>query len=343
MLAAGLYSRPVGNSPSARRFYSTVCSSTRDMEHPAPERSARPPAPPRPTWTEAETWKLIRLWEDNLHLLRGEKHNTKVYAAIVDALRESGIIKTKKQVQGKLDNLTQRYRCRSGPASSTRFTTVGETYERWTYYYTRVCTVINGQPQVTNRFSHVVHAVYRVCWARTSCPQPLSQHNNKCPKNKLGAKELREHGTGSAATTWPFFRELHRFLGCLPSNDRSLTQESACSPSETVEEIIYSMELGAPVSANTSLVESGDEGEAAVVPTDPLSPRPGPSSTVPVRKTGKRKRTSANENFQNALLEQNERLIRALEAATAEENVLRERQMNIQEKLVELIDAFLKK
>ncbi|KAH7985248.1 hypothetical protein HPB49_026537 [Dermacentor silvarum] len=118
------------------------------MEHPAPELSARPPAPPRATWTEGETWKLIRLWEDNLHLLRGEKHNTKVYAAIVDALRESGIIKTKKQVQGKLDNLTQRYR-----------------------------------------------------------------------------KELREHRTGSAATTWPFFRELHRFLGCLPSNDRSLTQE----------------------------------------------------------------------------------------------------------------------
>lgn len=60
-------------------------------------------------WTEGETWKLIRLWEDNLHLLGSEKHNTKVYAAI-DALRESGIIKTKKQVQAKLDNLTQRYR-----------------------------------------------------------------------------------------------------------------------------------------------------------------------------------------------------------------------------------------
>lgn len=56
------------------------------------------------------------------------------------------------------------------------------------------------------------------------------------------------------------------------------------------------MELGKPVSVNTSMVESGDDGEAVVVPTDPQSPRPSPSSTAPVRRTGKRKRTSANEN-----------------------------------------------
>lgn len=65
---------------------------------------------PRSSWTEAETWVLIRLWEDHLPQLRGEKHNAKVYDAIVAALAESGILRTRRQVQTKLDNLTQRYR-----------------------------------------------------------------------------------------------------------------------------------------------------------------------------------------------------------------------------------------
>ncbi|XP_037508359.1 myb/SANT-like DNA-binding domain-containing protein 1 [Rhipicephalus sanguineus] len=61
-------------------------------------------------WTEAETWVLIRLWEDHLPQLRGEKHNARVYDAIVVALAQNGIVRTRRQVQTKIDNLTQRYR-----------------------------------------------------------------------------------------------------------------------------------------------------------------------------------------------------------------------------------------
>lgn len=61
-------------------------------------------------WSERETWPLIRLWEDSLEKLRGEKHNAKVYDAIVGALAEIGIVKTRQQVQSKIDNLAQRYR-----------------------------------------------------------------------------------------------------------------------------------------------------------------------------------------------------------------------------------------
>ncbi|KAG0443549.1 hypothetical protein HPB47_014791 [Ixodes persulcatus] len=49
-------------------------------------------------WSEGETWPLIRLWEDSLEKLRGEKHNAKVYDAIVGALAEIGIVKTRQQI-----------------------------------------------------------------------------------------------------------------------------------------------------------------------------------------------------------------------------------------------------
>ncbi|KAH6919723.1 hypothetical protein HPB50_029289 [Hyalomma asiaticum] len=44
---------------------------------------------PRSLWTEAETWVLLRLWEDHLPQLRGEKHNARVYDAIVISSMES--------------------------------------------------------------------------------------------------------------------------------------------------------------------------------------------------------------------------------------------------------------
>ncbi|KAH7984366.1 hypothetical protein HPB52_019969 [Rhipicephalus sanguineus] len=60
-------------------------------------------------WTESETWVLIRLWEDHLSELRGEKHNSRVYDAIVTGLAQRGIVRTRWQVQHKIDNFTQKY------------------------------------------------------------------------------------------------------------------------------------------------------------------------------------------------------------------------------------------
>ncbi|KAH8040839.1 hypothetical protein HPB51_013009 [Rhipicephalus microplus] len=41
---------------------------------------------PRVKWTEKETWALIKLWEDHLDALRGQKHNGGVYQAIAESL-----------------------------------------------------------------------------------------------------------------------------------------------------------------------------------------------------------------------------------------------------------------
>ncbi|KAH7960896.1 hypothetical protein HPB49_024536 [Dermacentor silvarum] len=211
------------------------------------------PSQPRPTWTEAETWVLIRLWEDHLPQLRGEKHNAKVYDAIVAALAQSGIKRTRRQVQTKIDNLTQRYR-----------------------------------------------------------------------------KESRERTTVFSPSPWPFFSEVHRILGALPANDRSLIQESPCSPDETVEMIISSMERS---NGNTS-------GEEEVADA---SDSQGPASTTQQRRPQKRKRQSATENFRNNLLEQQNKLIATLQEATKVDQALRERQVNAQEKLVDLLSQYFNK
>ncbi|KAH7979507.1 hypothetical protein HPB49_009671 [Dermacentor silvarum] len=169
------------------------------------------------------------------------------------ALAQSGIKRTRRQVQTKIDNLTQRYR-----------------------------------------------------------------------------KESRERTTGSSPSPWPFFSEVHRILGALPANDRSLIQESPCSPDETVEMIISSMERS---NGNTS-------GEEEVADA---SDSQGPASTTQQRRPQKRKRQSATENFRNNLLEQQNKLIATLQEATKVDQALRERQVNAQEKLVDLLSQYFNK
>ncbi|KAH6946772.1 hypothetical protein HPB50_015064 [Hyalomma asiaticum] len=205
----------------------------------------------------AETSVLIRLWEDHLPQLRGEKHNAKVYDAIVAALAESGIVRTRRQVQTKIDNLTQRYR-----------------------------------------------------------------------------KESRERTTGSAPSSWPFFTEIHRFLGRLPVNDSSLIQESPCSPNETVEQIISSMESSRSTSAEEEITEDEARSDSQVTTA---------SKPQQQRRPQKRKRTTAAETFRSTLLEQQGRLISALEQAAKDDQALRERQVNAQEKLVDLLSQYFNK
>lgn len=53
---------------------------------------------------------MISLWEEYLEDLRGERRNARVYERIVERLASLGIVRTRKQVQSKIDNLTQLYR-----------------------------------------------------------------------------------------------------------------------------------------------------------------------------------------------------------------------------------------
>ncbi|KAL1486380.1 hypothetical protein MTO96_031415, partial [Rhipicephalus appendiculatus] len=166
-----------------------------------------------------------------------------VYDSIVAALAQKGIVRTRRQVQHKIDNLTQRYR-----------------------------------------------------------------------------KESRDKTTGSAPSTWPFFTELHRFLGTLPINDHSLVQESCPSPKGNIEEIVLSMETGMSLSSDEDgATESSSVTEGCSSASEvQQEPQPGTSTSKPreQHRAQKRKWMSANDKFQNALLEQQGKLISALENAT---------------------------
>ncbi|XP_037577072.1 uncharacterized protein LOC119459337 [Dermacentor silvarum] len=120
-------------------------------------------------WSERATWTLIKLWEDNLHSLRAQKHNGDVHASIAGALTSAGVPRTKEQVHTKIEN-----------------------------------------------FGHT----YRRC--------------------------LKQLATGSSPASWPFFTEVHRFLGSLLVNDPSLMEEAGSgigttSSSASVEELIFGM------------------------------------------------------------------------------------------------------
>nr|XP_050043410.1 myb/SANT-like DNA-binding domain-containing protein 1 [Dermacentor andersoni] len=224
------------------------------------------PPQPRTTWGERETWALISLWEEHLDHLRGERRNARVYDRIVQGLARLEIIRTRKQVQSKIDNLTQMYRS----------------------------------------------------WAK-------------------------KRTTGSAPVPWMYFNEIHRFLGTLPANDQSLVEESAAHSDATVEQLICSMEHGYESPNNE------DEWElepSEAVPTSELADE-APSQRSRItnenqRRSRKRKLTSTSE-FQRDLLNEQRLLRQALESATKEDRVLRERQINAPERLVRLLEQYFNK
>ncbi|KAL3188933.1 hypothetical protein MRX96_003083 [Rhipicephalus microplus] len=165
-------------------------------------------------------------------------------------------------------------------------------------------------------------------------------------------KEAREKTTGSAPSAWPFFVELHRFLGTLPINDRSLVQESCPSPRGNVDEVIRGMETGSSLSSDEDGATEGCSATDACSSASDLQQEPQPSTRQPgtstsqphgKRRAQKRKRMSTNEKFQSALLEQQAKLIAALETATQIEQDLRERQVATQEKLVDLFSKYFNK
>ncbi|KAH7940529.1 hypothetical protein HPB49_001364 [Dermacentor silvarum] len=63
-------------------------------------------------WSERATWTLIKLWEDNLHSLRAQKHNGDVHASIAGALTSAGVPRTKEQVHTKIENFGHTYSLR---------------------------------------------------------------------------------------------------------------------------------------------------------------------------------------------------------------------------------------
>nr|XP_054921323.1 myb/SANT-like DNA-binding domain-containing protein 1 [Dermacentor andersoni] len=210
------------------------------------------PPQPRTTWSERETWALISLWEEHLDHLRGERRNARVYDRIVQGLARLEIIRTRKQVQSKIDNLTQMYRM--------------------------------------------------------------------------------------------YFNEIHRFLGTLPANDQSLVEESAAHSDATVEQFICSMEHGYESPNNNEDEWELEPSEA--VPTSELADE-APSQRSRItnenqRRSRKRKLTSTSE-FQRDLLNEQRLLRQALESATKEDRVLRERQINAQERLVGLLEQYFNK
>ncbi|KAH7985343.1 hypothetical protein HPB49_026474 [Dermacentor silvarum] len=74
-------------------------------------------------WSERDTWTLIKLWEDNLHSLRAQKHNGDVYASIAGALKSAGVPRTKEQVHTEIENLGHTYSLRHlrwQPATTTK-------------------------------------------------------------------------------------------------------------------------------------------------------------------------------------------------------------------------------
>lgn len=87
---------------------------------------------------------------------------------------------------------------------------------------------------------------------------------------------------------------------------------------------------------------SGEE-EVADTVEDAASDSQGPASTRQQCRPQKRMRQSAAENFRNNLLEQQNELIATLRDATKVDQVLRERQVNAQEKLVDLLSQYFNK
>lgn len=110
-------------------------------------------------------------------------------------------------------------------------------------------------------------------------------------------------------------------------------------------QIISSMETGTSADEQTDMPEpskaSQEHATAQSVPEAKNVPE-AQSTLQQKRRPAKRKRVSATEMFHNTLLEQQSKLIAALEDATKFEQVLRERQVNVQ-KLMDLMSQFFNK
>lgn len=82
----------------------------------------------RINWTLEETKILIDIWENNYQYLRSMKRNKSVFDKMAEDLKEFGIERSTKQIQMKIDSLTQMYR------RTKRELTTGSAPPKWPLY-----------------------------------------------------------------------------------------------------------------------------------------------------------------------------------------------------------------
>ncbi|XP_064472709.1 myb/SANT-like DNA-binding domain-containing protein 1 isoform X2 [Ornithodoros turicata] len=220
----------------------------------------------RTSWSEAETRALINLWEANLSNLRRQKRNGKVYQQITDKLRGVGIVKNKKQVHGKIENLTQKYR-----------------------------------------------------------------------------RVRRSMGTGSGAVSWPFYWDIHKFLGSFPVNDITIVEDTLANPEQTFSNIIgcnvvtdegehFEDSCDAPGETEQhDLTGSSIFDHTSETSRGPSSLRssPAPSPTpLPARR---KRRTEKSVDILREILKESRALHEEMMEATNREHELRRRQLQLQE------------
>ncbi|XP_029832295.3 uncharacterized protein LOC121838536 [Ixodes scapularis] len=192
-------------------------------------------------WSESETWALIRLWQDNLAELRRHRRNSGVYETIRVGLERLSIVKTRKQVSDKIDNLNQTYRAKK--------------------------------------------------------------------------KSLT---TGSGKVSWPFYYDLHSFLGSLPVNDPSLVNDSL--PADVVEEPGDSPHEG-----------PDDDNEVVDLKEEPLEERP----------KKKRKSSMKQGDILMLFIEEQRKQRKELSEARERAHQDRQRQFSIMEESNQLQRDFL--
>ncbi|KAH7955510.1 hypothetical protein HPB52_001068 [Rhipicephalus sanguineus] len=156
----------------------------------------------------------------------------------------------------------------------------------------------------------------------------------------------KKKGTGCGKITWPYYWEINRFLQALPMNDASLLQETACSDSSAVEQIIRDMEMGSTceqaddalggdeISIQVTDPTATQETEASSSPTEGADTRTneGTTATPAAEKTQQRqsnKKQSPQQMLISELIEEQRQLRLSLERSKNKELQLRERQLKL--------------
>ncbi|XP_070388782.1 uncharacterized protein [Dermacentor albipictus] len=145
-----------------------------------------------------------------------------------------------------------------------------------------------GDLRRTKRNSKVYAAIQEGLRAE-GVDKPLKAIKSKIENLGNKYRDLcKKRCTGQGAIAWKYFWELHGFLGTLPVNDKSLTDEIGCSGA-TVEELVHDMVHGThcdsedvldDIASHPPSPEASQRSEDAVVPIAEMD-GPVPETDVP--------------------------------------------------------------